>query len=136
MGESKPDTPRRIRVDADIKYAVSAYPRIRVDVALQCSRGKGAGGGWVYSLIRPLRGCAAGQGMVFDQPRPRAFPFRHTHFLREKLWGRGWFLTSLFQTGYKISCVSGISSTIDLISSINFVYKSNVYRRRAFSPLS
>ena len=45
MGESKPDTPRRIRVDADIKYAVSAYPRIRVDVALQCSRGKGAGGG-------------------------------------------------------------------------------------------
>ena len=26
MGESKPDTPYRIRVDANIKYAVSAYP--------------------------------------------------------------------------------------------------------------
>ena len=50
MGEYKPDTPRRIRVDADIKYAVSAYPRIRVDVALQCSRGKGAGGGGVGVL--------------------------------------------------------------------------------------
>ena len=91
MGESKPDTPRRIRVDADIKYAVSAYPRIRVDVALQCSRGKGAGGGggWVYSLIRPLRGCAAGQGMVFDQPRPQGFSLSpHPFFKGEALGTR------------------------------------------------
>ena len=55
------------------KKKITANPlhcrKMTVDIGhyfrLHLARGRGGGGG-VYCLIRPIRGCAAGQGMGFD----------------------------------------------------------------------
>ena len=81
-----------------ICHTVACVKRLNWSVLLACMPGGGRGGG--YSLIWPIQGCAAGQGMVFVLsvlnrvynfarvcPKQGQFPFKSVqnslHDLRE-----------------------------------------------------
>ena len=103
MSEFKPDTPHRIRVDVDIKYMRFQPNKVFV-WTWRCSAARGVG-------VLPYKACT---GMC--------------------RWTGGFDLSVLKRVyNFVWACYKGISCTIDLISYMNFVYKSNVCRRRAFS---
>ena len=52
-----------------ICHTVACVKRLNWSVLLACMPGGGRRGGG-YSLIWPIRGCAVGQGMVFDLSVP------------------------------------------------------------------
>ena len=106
MSEFKPDTPHWIRVDVDIKYMRFQPNKVFV-WTWRCSAARGVG-------VLPYKACT---GMC--------------------RWTGGFDLSVLKRVyNFVWVCYKGFSCTIDLISYMNFVYKSNVCRRRAFSPLS
>ena len=115
-----------------ICYTVACVKRLNWSVLLACMPGGGRGGG--YSLIWPIQGCAAGQGMVFVLS-----VLNRVYNFAQVCPKQGQFPLSLSKTVCMI-CASAFvpsrSNDCNMIFSIAIAINDFKTTRRAFCPLS